>query len=80
MNKKEINKRVSSLKSYVEELLSDIDGIHDRGDIVLFHQDAFAGDYQDSEYLLLGMFIKYVGLSGKEIRIIGKNRETIDRT
>lgn len=50
--------------------------ISDGGHITI-HQDAFAADYQDEEYALLGRFIKYVGLQGKEIHIIGKNRETI---
>lgn len=46
---------------------------------ILFHQDAFAADYQAHEYLLLGMVIKYIGLvaPGKEIVIVGENRETL---
>lgn len=43
----------------------------------VFHQDAFACDYQAHEYLLLGMAIKYAGMFGIEVRIIGKNRETL---
>jgi len=44
---------------------------------VLLHQDAFAADYQEDEYMLLGMAIKYAGLRGKEVRVIGKNRGTL---
>ena len=44
---------------------------------LLIHQDAFAVDYE--EYELLGMAIKYAGLYGKEVRIIGKNRETLSK-
>jgi hypothetical protein len=44
---------------------------------VLLHQDAFAADYQEDEYMLLGMAIKYAGLRGKEVRVIGKNRSTL---
>ena len=44
---------------------------------VLLHQDAFAADYQEDEYMLLGMAIKYTGLRGKEVRVIGKNRTTL---
>ena len=51
----------------------------DMADVIIFHQDAYAGDYQMHEYLILGMAIKYIGLTGKEIHIIGKNRETIDK-
>ena len=34
-------------------------------------------DYQEDEYKLLGMAIKYAGLRGKEVRLIGKNRSTL---
>ena len=33
--------------------------------------------YQDDEYKLLGMAIKFAGLYGREVRIIGKNGETL---
>jgi hypothetical protein len=42
----------------------------DDAEVVLLHQDAFAADYQDDEYVLLGMAIKYAGLRGKEVRVI----------
>jgi hypothetical protein len=45
---------------------------------VLLHQDAFAADYQEDEYTLLGMAIKYAGLRGKQARVIGSNRSTIE--
>jgi hypothetical protein len=45
--------------------------------LILLHQDAFAADYQDDEYMLLGMAIKYAGLRGKEVRVIGKNRSSL---
>ncbi|MGA7925790.1 MAG: hypothetical protein WCA20_07315 [Candidatus Sulfotelmatobacter sp.] len=43
----------------------------------MLHQGAFAAGYQEDEYTLLGMAIKYAGLSGKEVRVIGKNRSTL---
>jgi hypothetical protein len=49
----------------------------DETDLVLLHQDAFAADFQEDEYRLLGMAIKYAGLRGKEVRVIGKNRSTL---
>jgi hypothetical protein len=49
----------------------------DEAELVLLHQDAFAADYQEDEYALLGMAIKYAGLRGKEVRVIGKNRSTL---
>src|SRR5450755_4632954 len=45
----------------------------DDTELVLLHQDAFAADYQEDEYVLLGMAIRYAGLRGKEVRVIGKN-------
>jgi hypothetical protein len=48
----------------------------DDTELVFLHQDSFAADYQEDEYMLLGMAIKYAGLRGKEVRVIGKNRST----
>jgi hypothetical protein len=45
--------------------------------LVLLHQDAFAADYQEDEYRLLGMAIKYAGLREEEVRVIGRNRSTV---
>lgn len=45
-------------------------------EVVVLHQDAFAADYRDEEYRLLGMVIKYAGLCGKEVHVIGKNSQT----
>jgi hypothetical protein len=44
------------------------------------HQDAFAADYQEEEYRLLGMAIKFAGICGKEVHIAGRNRETVDQS
>src|SRR5271157_5878541 len=48
----------------------------DDTELVLLHQDAFAADYQEDEYALLGMAIKYAGLRGKEVRVIRRNRSS----
>jgi hypothetical protein len=48
----------------------------DDAELALLHQDAFAADYQEDEYMLFGTAIKYAGLRGKEVRVIGKNRST----
>lgn len=69
-------------KQLIEEVENSlptlVKAINENG-AVIFHQDAFAADYQMSEFLLLGMAIKYIGLSGKEIHIIGKNGDTLKR-
>ena len=48
--------------------------------VVILYQDAFAADYQEEEYRLLGMAIKFAGICGKEVHIAGRNRETVDQS
>ena len=43
----------------------------------MLHQDTFAARYDDDEYTLLGMAIKYAGLHCVTISIIGKDEETL---
>jgi hypothetical protein len=58
--------------------LSDfVNSCRDKADVVIIHQDALAADYREHEYALLGKAIKFAGVHGKEVRIIGKNRETL---
>lgn len=73
----------NELRSKVEQAVPDfskavlaaakIDSTDNR--ILILHQDAFSADYD--EYELLGMIVKYAGLYGVNISIIGKNRETL---
>ena len=78
MPAEELMEREAALAAEVEHLLPDfVNPCRDKADMVLIHQDAFAADYQDHEYALLGKAIKFAGLHGKEVRIIGKNRETL---
>jgi hypothetical protein len=68
----------NALAAEIESLLPDfVSSCRDQAAVVIIHQDAFAADYQDHEYALLGKAIKFAGLHGKEVRIIGKNRETL---
>jgi hypothetical protein len=46
-------------------------------EVVVLHHDVFAADYRDDEYRLLGHGIKYAGLCGKEVNVVGKNRQTV---
>lgn len=43
---------------------------------MVFHQDAFAAGYHDDEYTLLGMAVKYAGLHGVVVTVVGTNQET----
>jgi hypothetical protein len=38
---------------------------------VILHQDAFAADYQSEELILFGAAIKYAGMHGVPMNIIG---------
>jgi hypothetical protein len=78
MTNDERMQRESSLIATVRRELPDfVKACADDTELVLLHQDAFAADYQDDEYTLVGMAIKYAGLRGKDVRVIGKNRCTL---
>jgi hypothetical protein len=46
---------------------------------IILHQDAFAADYQEEEFRLLGMAIKFAGMFGRGVLINGTNRRTLDQ-
>jgi hypothetical protein len=76
ISERDINKRERALRMAMERTLPEfVKSCMESGDPLLIHQDAFAADYD--EYELLGMAIKLAGLYGKELHIIGKNRETL---
>src|ERR1700676_478891 len=78
MTNDERMQRESSLIATIRRKLPDFaKACADEAELVLLHQDAFAADYQEDEYVLVGMAIKYAGLRGKEVRVIGKNRSTL---
>ncbi len=78
MNSHERMQRESNLVAIIRKKLPEFaKACADDTELVLIHQDAFAADYQEDEYALLGMAIKYAGLRGKEVRVIGKNRSTL---
>jgi len=78
MTNDERMQRESNLIATVRKTLPEFaKACADEAELVLLHQDAFA-DYQEEEYRLLGMAIKYAGLRGKEVRVIGKNRTTLE--
>jgi hypothetical protein len=78
MTNEERMKREANLIATIKTKLPDFARIcAEDAELVMLHQDAFAADYQDDEYRLLGMAIKYAGLHGKAVRVIGKNRSTV---
>lgn len=73
-----LRQKESALAAKIARLLPDFaKSCREKADAVIIHQDLFAADYQDDEYALLGMAIKFAGLHGKEVHILGKNRETL---
>jgi hypothetical protein len=45
---------------------------------VMMHQDSFAADYQEHEFILLGKAVKYCGVFGVTIEFVGTNGSTIE--
>jgi hypothetical protein len=69
MTNDERMQRESSLIATIRKRLPEFaKACADDTELVLLHQDAFAPDYQEDEYTLLGMAIKYAGLRGKEVQ------------
>jgi len=78
MRDKGLVEKETALIAEIERLLPDFSRSCREGpDMVIIHQDSFAADYQDQEYSLFGKAMKFAGIYGKEIRVIGKNRETL---
>jgi len=74
----DVQQKEAALAAKIKNLLPDfVRACRANDDAVIIHQDSFAADYQDDEFALLGMAIKFAGLNGKEVRIIGTNRETL---
>jgi hypothetical protein len=80
-NQAEFARKEADLIATIDKMLPDFARACRAPDtpVVVLHQNAFAADYQDEEYRLLGMAIKVAGIYGKEIHIIGRNREIVDQ-
>jgi hypothetical protein len=70
----------ATVEHYLPEFAKAVEKIKPDKDanenILILHQDAFAAGYDDDEYLLLGMAIKYAGLKAVNLQIIGENHST----
>jgi hypothetical protein len=81
-NQTELARKEANLINGIEKMLPDFARAcraHDNT-VVTMHQDAFAADYEEEEYRLLGMAIKFAGICGKVVQIVGANRQTVDQT
>jgi hypothetical protein len=81
-NQTELARKEANLIAAVEKILPDFARAYRAHDtrVLIMHQDAFAADYQEEEYHLIGLAMKFAGICGKEVRIIGTNRRTVDPT
>ncbi len=80
MDANELKRREDALAEEIVKRLPEFIRMCEQDvEFLMLHQDAFAAAYQDEEYRLLGMAIKYAGLRGKEVHIIGENRSTLKR-
>ena len=66
MPKEELMGKEAALAAEVERLLPDfVNSCREKAEVVIIHQDAFAADYQDQEYALLGKGDKVCGAPRK---------------
>lgn len=80
----EERERIAVLRATVEKYLPEfVEAVarfaaepEDERAQIAMHQDAFAAGYDDDEYTLLGMAVKYAGLHGVAVAFIGKNHAT----
>jgi hypothetical protein len=80
MNSRELAlvEKERALMEEIESVLPDFArSCQGTGEVIVIHQDSFAADYQDQECVLFGKALKFAGIFGKEIRVIGTNRETL---
>lgn len=78
LNRPELAQREANLMAAIEAKLPEFARACREDDIptIILHQDAFAADYQEEEYRLLGMAIKFAGVYGREVLVSGTNRGT----
>jgi hypothetical protein len=70
----------ATIEHYLPEFAAAVGKAADENDgevgLIILHQDAFAAGYDDDEYMILGMAVKYAGLKGVTVNIVGTNHET----
>jgi len=70
MSATEISKQklIETIEKQLPDFVKMVKTVGD--EVIMFNQEAFAADYQEEEFRLLGMAVKYAGLHGKEIMIV----------
>ncbi len=80
--KRRIAELEATIRKYIPDFTETVADLAREGEqeLLVLHQDAFAGGYDDDEYTLLGMAVKYAGLKGVGLNIVGTNGETFTGT
>lgn len=81
MNRSQLAQREANLITAIEVKLPDFARAchdHDLATVIILHQDAFFADYQEEEYRLLGMAVKFAGSYGRDVLICGTNQGTLE--
>lgn len=63
-------KMVETIEKQLPEFVKMVKEAVEQNAAVIFNQDAFAASYQEEEFRLLGLAIKYAGFHGREIIIV----------
>jgi hypothetical protein len=81
LSRTELAQREATLFAAIQAKLPDFATACRKSDIpaIILRQDAFAADYQEEEYRLLGMALKFAGMFGRDVLINGTNRQTPDQ-
>lgn len=81
LNRPELAQREADLIAAIEASLPEFALACHEDDIpiIILHQDAFTADYQEEEYRLLGMAVKFPGIYGRDVLVSGTNRGTFDQ-
>ena len=58
-----------------EPIADFVNSCRDKAAVVIIHQDAFAADYQDDEYMLLGKAIKFADSTERKSILSGKTEK-----
>jgi hypothetical protein len=81
-NPTETAKKEAILIAAIEKMLPDFARTcrSQETPVVIMHQDAFASDYQEDEYRLMGMAISLLVSAAKKSASLGTNRQTVERS
>lgn len=76
MNPERVEKNKQDVINLVEQMIPTIKAqVESDAECVILDQAGFAVNYEVTEILLLGAFVKYCGMYGKRVEIIVEKKE-----